>query len=71
MPALAVTLNLHAAIGAAADMFGRHPSIMFLLASVLLFSAASFFEKLGQKTSAHTINPPMSMKNMDESSYEI
>jgi hypothetical protein len=55
---------------AAGSLFSKHPSVIFLLASLLLYFAASFFQKLGQ------VPPPpaksqVRLKNIDESSYEI
>jgi hypothetical protein len=52
-------------------VLSHHPSIMFLLAAILLFSAASFCEKLGQAASTPSINPLSSIENIDESSYEV
>jgi len=71
MLTLAVASNLAHTLTVAWNILSRHPSIMFLLASMLLLSAASFVEKLGQRTSSPNNKLKSNMESMDESSYEV
>jgi hypothetical protein len=63
-------LNLGSLAATAGSLFSKHPSVIFLLASVLLYSAASFFQRLAQ-ASPPPAKTQVRLKKIDESSYEI